>query len=178
MKTITQQKENTVFESMKKSEGFTNAMQSPKLEKVVISTGTGRVIDNARKDFIKERMMQITGRVPADCPAKKSIASFKVRQGKSIGLKVTLRGKDMYNFIEKLIHIVLPRTRDFRGIPRTSVDDAGNLTIGVKEHTVFTETSQDEIRSTFGLAITIVSTAKTKSQAINFYEHLGFPFKK
>ena len=177
MITITEKRARETFKAMK-GDGISNEMQAPKLEKVVISTGTGRAVDKARNDFIKKRLSEITGRIPADCPAKKSIASFKVRQGKSIGLKVTLRGSEMYGFIEKLIHIVLPRTRDFRGINISSIDDACNLTIGIKEHTVFIESAQDEAKSIFGVSVTIVSTAKSKEQALKFYEHIGIPFKK
>ena len=178
MKTIVEQKVKETFKVLKDEIGITNIMQTPKLEKVIVSVGTGRVSDNAQREFIKKRITDITGRKPVDCLAKKSIASFKVRQGKSIGYKVTLRGQVMYNFLEKIIHIVLPRTRDFRGINIEAIDAMGNLTIGIKEHTVFTESSQDESKSAFGLAITIVSTVKTKDEAEKFYRHIGIPLKK
>ena len=178
MKTIVEQKAKETFKSLKGEMGLTNVMQAPKLEKIVISARTGRAQDKARLEFIKKRLADITGRNPVDCLAKKSIASFKVREGKSIGYKVTLRGEAMYGFLEKLIHVVLPRTRDFRGIKVESVDSMGNMTLGLKEHTVFTETSQDESKSSFGLAITIVSTAKEREESIKFYRHLGIPLQE
>ena len=110
--------------------------------------------------------------------AKKSIASFKIRLGDPIGIVATLRGKRMYAFLEKLINVALPRTKDFRGISRKAVDNVGNLTIGIKEHTIFPETADEDIKDVFGLSITLVSTAKNKEEGLAFYELIGIPFKK
>jgi large subunit ribosomal protein L5 len=121
--------------------------------------------------------MKITGQKPAPRAAKISIASFKVREGETVGLQVTLRGARMYDFVDKLIHIAIPRTRDFRGLKATAIDDMGNLTIGIKEHTIFPETSDEDIKDVFGLAITIVTNCKTKPEAEEFFRHIGIPLR-
>lgn len=110
--------------------------------------------------------------------AKKSIASFKVRQGDNVGFQVTLRGDRMMNFLEKLIHIALPRTKDFRGLKATAIDDMGNITIGIKEHTIFPETADEDIKDVFSFAITVVTTSKIKANTKAFLDYLGFPFSK
>ena len=106
-----------------------------------------------------------------------SIASFKVREGDTVGLQTTLRGARMYDFLDKLIHIALPRTRDFRGLKATAIDEMGNLTIGIKEHTIFPETSDEDVKDVFGLAITVVTNCKTKEEAEAFFRHLGVPLR-
>jgi large subunit ribosomal protein L5 len=118
---------------------------------------------------------RITGQKSSPRSAKISIASFKVREGDTVGLQVTLRGPRMYDFLDKLIHIALPRTRDFRGIPVTAIDDMGNITIGIREHTIFPETSDEDLKDVFGMAITIVTTAKNKKESEAFLRHLGLP---
>ncbi len=165
---------------MKAKFGYTNTMASPKLKKIIVSSGTGKnaKTDKNRNQFVAERLSRITGQKPALRGAKKSIASFKIRQGDPVGLMVTLRGAGMQDFAEKVIHIALPRTKDFRGIDKKAVDAIGNLTIGIKEHTIFAETGDEEIRDVFGLAITFVTTAKTKEEAIEFFTILGIPFKQ
>src|SRR6185436_18946138 len=134
--------------------------------------------DNKKNDAIAERMSKITGQKAALRGAKQSISSFKVRQGDPIGIVTTLRGKRMYAFLEKLINVALPRTKDFRGINRSAVDSIGNLTIGIKEHTIFPETADEDIKDVFGMSITIVSSAKNKKEGTAFFELLGVPFKK
>ena len=134
--------------------------------------------DKNKNDAIGERLAKITGQKGALRGAKQSVSSFKVRQGDPIGIVVTLRGKRMFAFLEKLINVALPRTKDFRGINRNAVDNVGNLTIGVKEHTIFPETADEDIRDIFGLSITLVSTAKNKKEGTTFFELLGIPFKK
>lgn len=106
-----------------------------------------------------------------------SIATFKLREGDTVGLAATLRGSRMYDFLDKLIHVAIPRTRDFRGLPATAIDEMGNLTIGIKEHTIFPETSDEDIKDVFGLAVTVVTTAKTKAEAEMFFRHLGMPLR-
>ena len=125
-----------------------------------------------------ERLAKISGQKGSLKGAKQSIASFKIRQGDPIGIVVTLRGNRMYTFLEKLINVALPRTKDFRGIARTAVDNIGNLTIGIKEHTIFPETADEDIKDIFGMSITLVSTAKNKKEGVAFFGFLGIPFKK
>ncbi|MEK7572765.1 MAG: 50S ribosomal protein L5 [Patescibacteria group bacterium] len=181
------EKEIGSFEKMKKISGalssefhYKNKMAAPKLKKVVLNIGTGTAIkkDKNKNIFISERLAKITGQKASLRGAKKSISSFKIRQGEPVGVVVTLHGARMYAFLEKLFNIALPRTKDFRGISRKVVDNIGNLTIGIKEHTIFPETADEDIKDVFGLSITIVSTAKNQKEGLAFYELLGVPFKK
>lgn len=174
------EKEKSAYENLKGVFGYKNTMASPKLKKVIINVGTGTYMkkDQKKNDDIAMRLAKITGQKPAKKGAKKSISSFKVRQGDPIGVVVTLRGERMYSFLEKLFNVALPRTKDFRGLNRSIVDDIGNITFGIKEHTIFPETADEDIRDVFGLAITIVSTAKDKKEGMAFFELLGMPFKK
>lgn len=165
------------FTAMKGEFGYKNVMQAPKLVKTVISIGVGKVSDKNRRIMIQDRLSRITGQKLASRGAKKSVASFKSRQGDVIGYQATLRGARMNHFLDKLIHIALPRTRDFRGIPVSAIDDMGNITIGLKEHTIFPETSDEDVRDVFGFAITIVTTAKSKKEAEAFLRHIGFPLQ-
>lgn len=181
MKNLTvKEKENKAFEVMKGEFHYKNSMAMPKLVKVVLNVGTGTMIkkDKNKNDFILDRLAKITGQKGATKGAKQSISTFKIRQGDPIGVSVTLRGKRMYSFLEKLFNVALPRTKDFRGINRSIVDNIGNATIGIKEHTIFPETADEELKDVFGLAITLVSTAKTKPEATKFFELIGVPFKK
>ncbi len=165
---------------MKGAFHYKNKMAAPKITKVVLNVGTGTAMkkDSKKNDAIAERLAKISGQKAALRGAKQSISSFKIRQGDPVGLSVTLRGARMYAFLEKLINVALPRTKDFRGVSRTGVDNIGNLTIGIKEHTIFPETADEDIRDVFGFAITVVSSAKTKAEGMAFYELLGVPFKK
>ena len=174
------EKEKEAFEKMKAHFHYENAMAAPRMRKVVFNVGTGTAMkkDKNKNDAISDRLAKITGQKPSARGAKKSIASFKVRQGDPIGVMVTLRGKRMDAFLEKLINVALPRTKDFRGINRKAVDDIGNVTIGIKEHTIFPETADEDIRDVFGLSITLVSSAKTKKEGTAFFELIGVPFKK
>jgi large subunit ribosomal protein L5 len=155
-------------------------MSAPRIKKVVVAVGTGSGIkrDKDRNKFVMDRLAKITGQKPATRGAKKSIASFKIRIGDPIGVMVTLRGARMYGFLDKLINVAIPRTKDFRGIERKVVDNIGNMTMSVKEHTIFPETGDEDIKDIFGLGITIVSTAKNKAEATDFFELIGIPFKK
>lgn len=166
------------YEALKGQLGYTNTMQTPRLDKVVVSVGVGKVDDKAKKELIFKRLASITGQRPSPRPAKQSVASFKLRQGDIIGYQVTLRGERMRHFLDKLIHIALPQTRDFRGLKVTAIDEMGNITLGIKEHTIFPETADEDIRDVFSLAITIVTTAKTKAEAEAFLRHIGLPLKK
>lgn len=175
---LVKEKQNKAMETLKGEFGYTNVMQSPKVTKVVVSVGVGSTKDKKKIELIEDRLAKITGQKASARKAKKSIAAFKSREGDVIGYQVTLRGAHMYNFLDRFIHISLPRTRDFRGLNRSSVDEMGNCTIGIKEHTIFPETADEDIRDVFGLSVTTVTTAKNKKEAMKFLEHLGFPFKK
>lgn len=174
------EKSQKAFEILKGKFGYKNVMAAPRLTKVVVSSGTGGAMkrDNKRNDMVSDRLAKITGQKPAVRGAKQSIASFKIRQGDPVGVTVTLRGPRMYAFLEKFLNIALPRTKDFRGFSNTAVDTIGNLTLGLKEHTIFPETADEDIKDLFGLSVTFVSTAKTKEEGTAFYELIGVPFKK
>lgn len=173
------EKTKTVFAQLKELGSVKNIMEAPKLEKIVISVGVGRFKDDKKKkEVIENRLQKITGQKASLAPAKKSIATFKVREGEITGYKVTLRGDRMYNFIDKYINIAIPRTKDFRGISPSSIDEMGNLTVGVKEHIIFPETGDEEINDIFGLSITMVSTSNNREDAEAFFKGIGIPFKK
>ncbi len=173
--TITQEKQQSVKEALSGSFEYANPMQTPRLVKVVVSIGVGKKRDPKQLELTIDRVAKITGQKPSIRTARLSVASFKVRAGDTVGLQVTLRHARMYDFVEKLVHIALPRTRDFRGIPTTAVDEMGNLTIGLREHTIFPETADEDLRDVFGFAVTVVTSAKNKAEAIAFLRHLGFP---
>jgi len=149
-----------------------------KIIKVIVSTGIGSVKDEAKKENIFKSLTFIAGQKPKINQAKKSIASFKSRQGMPIGYSVTLRGQRMFDFLDKLINITIPRVRDFRGLNLNLIDQAGNMTIGFKEHIVFPEAAGEDVRSAFGIGVTIVTNAKTKEEASELLKSIGFPFKK
>ncbi len=174
---ITKETEKKAFDAMKAEFGYKNRLQTPHLTKVVISTGVGKIKDKNKIEVIQDRLAKITGQKAAARGAKKSIATFKVRQGDVVGFQVTLRGARMYDFMDKLIHIAFPRTRDFRGISANAIDSLGNLTVGIKEHTIFPETSDEDLKDVFGLAVTVVTTAKSKKEAEAFFRHLKFPLQ-
>ena len=172
------------IKAMKEKFGYKNEMAVPRVEKVVLNTGFGREVTNKTGeehkkfiDFIVDEMSLIGGQRALKTLAKKSIASFKIRKGMAIGAKVTLRGKKMTDFLERLIHLVLPRTRDFQGISPKSVDGQGNLTLAIKEHIAFPEITPEKARNIFGLEITVVSTAKNREEALELLKLLGFPIK-
>jgi large subunit ribosomal protein L5 len=171
-------KQKEAYAALKEKLGYTNPMQTPRLQKVVVSVGVGSFKDKKKIEIVADRLAKITGQKPAKRGAKKSIASYKTRTGDTVGVQVTLRGKRMYGFLDKLLNIALPRTRDFRGIPVSAIDELGNITLGVKEHTIFPEASDEDLRDVFGMGITVVTTAKNKEEAKAFLEHLGFPFAK
>ena len=177
---LMKQKQLGAYTALKDQFGYKNAMSAPKIQKVIVSVGTGSGMkkDRNKNTFVSDRLLKITGQKPSVKGAKQSIASFKIRAGDPVGVVVTLRGARMYEFLDKLVNIALPRTKDFRGVARSSANDLGNMTLGIKEHTIFPETGDEEIVNVFGLAITIVTTAKTRPEALAFFEYLGFPMKK
>jgi len=164
--------------------GYKNPMAVPKIEKVIVNTGFGRLISGKTsqeqkkiKEAILHDLAQITGQRPVLTQAKKSVSGFKIRKGMQIGARVTLRGQRMYDFLERVIHIALPRSRDFRGIDPKSFDKEGNLTIGIKEHITFPEVSPEQVKNIFGLEITVVTSAENKKEGIALLKLLGFPIK-
>ncbi len=169
----------TVKPSLMKEFGYKSVMQAPKLEKVVINMGVGDAIVNPKLlEEAVEEMTLIAGQKPVITKAKKSIANFKLREGMSIGCKVTLRGERMYEFLDKLFNISLPRVRDFRGVSATAFDGRGNYTLGVKEQLIFPEINFDKVAKVRGLDVVIVTTANTNKEAFALLKGLGMPFAK
>jgi large subunit ribosomal protein L5 len=167
-----------IIPAMKEKFGYKNDLAVPKIIKVTINTGIGRFRDNKNAiDEIERSLAKISGQQPVFTLAKKAIANFKTRLGMKIGLRVTLRGKRMYNFLERLVSLALPRTRDFRGLEPTSVDQKGNLTIGIKEHMIFPEISHEEVRTIFGLQVCVSTNAKNREEGLELFKLMGFPIK-
>lgn len=158
--------------------GYKNVMAVPKIEKVAVNVGVGRIRDSKEHEEIKKYLALITGQKPSPRPAKKAIAAFKTRKGLIIGYKVILRGTRMYDFLFRLINIALPRTRDFQGISPNSFDKSGNLTLGIKEHIVFPEMVGEDYRFLFGLEVTIATSAKKKEEGVELLKLIGFPIQK
>jgi len=156
-----------------------NPMVVPHVVKIVVNVGAGEAVSNkAVLEKIQEQLLVICGQKPIITKARKAISAFKIRKGLPIGIKVTLRGERMYSFLEKLIKVIVPRLRDFRGISETSLDQQGNLNIGFTEQTLFPEIEFDKIDKIRGLQVTIVTTARNKKIGKRFFEVLGIPFKK
>lgn len=158
--------------------GYKNVMASPRIMKVVVNIGVGKMREEKDRAEIQKYLTLITGQKPAARAAKKAIAAFKTREGLVIGYQVTLRGPRMYDFLSRLINIALPRTRDFRGLEEKSFDGSGNLTIGVREHIVFPEMTGEDYRMLFGIAVTVVTTARSKEEGMALLRAMGFPLKK
>ena len=177
METV-KEKQRKEFETLKESFGYTNSFSAPCITKVVVNCGIGSVKDKNKIKLIEDRLSKIVGQKPSSRSAKKSIATFKLREGDVVGYAITLRGERMFNFLDKLINIAIPRMRDFQGLPRTAVDEMGNYTIGIKEHTIFPETSDEDIKDIFGFSITLVTTAKTQEEAEALLEGVGIPIVK
>ena len=168
-----------VAPALMKKFGYKSVMQIPKFDKVVINVGAGEARDNSKViDAIMNDLAQITGQKPIVCRAKKSVANFKVRQGMPIGVKVTLRGDRMYEFIDRFFNAALPRVRDFRGIPADSFDGRGNYCCGVKEQLIFPEIEYDKIDKVRGMDICFVTTAKTDEESRELLSLMGAPFAK
>jgi len=174
---ITKDRQHTTYQALSERFGYTSPMQAPRLVRVVVSSGVGKKRDPKQLELIEDRLAKITGQKSARRQARLSIASFKLREGDTVGLQVTLRGARMYDFIDKLIHIALPRTRDFRGLSAEAIDDMGNITLGIREHTIFPETGDENVKDVFGLAVTIVTTAKSREEAETYLRHLGLPLR-
>lgn len=159
--------------------GYRNIMQVPRLEKLVLNIGLGEAIQNAKAlEAAESDLVAVSGQHPVITRAKKSIASFKLRTGMPIGLKVTLRGERMYDFFDKLVNAVLPRTREFQGVPRNAFDGRGNYTLGLKEQIIFPEVDYDKIDKVRGLEVSVITTAETDEEGRHLLELLGMPFSK
>lgn len=168
-----------VIPSLTKEYKYTTLMEVPKIDKIVINMGVGDATTNIKLlEAAVHDMELITGEKPVITKAKKSIATFKLREGQAIGCKVTLRGQAMYNFLEKLINIVLPRVRDFRGVSSRSFDGRGNYTLGLTEQLIFPEIVYDDVVKVRGMDVVIVTTAKTNEEALSLLSEIGFPFRK
>jgi large subunit ribosomal protein L5 len=167
-----------IIPELKKEFGYSNIMQVPRLEKVVINMGLGEAIQNIKiLDSASEELAQVAGQKPVITKAKKSIASFKLRQGMPIGCMVTLRREKMYEFLDRLLNIALPRVRDFKGIPAKGFDGRGNYSLGIKEQLIFPEINYDKVDKIKGLNISIVTSAKTDEEGKALLRQLGMPFR-
>jgi large subunit ribosomal protein L5 len=170
---------NDVFKAMMDRFKYKNVMEVPKLEKITVNMGLGEAKDNAKiMETAVQELALITGQRPVVTKAKKSIANFKLRQGMSVGAKVTLRGDNMYDFADKLFNIALPRVRDFKGVSKNSFDGRGNFSMGIKEQLIFPEINYDDVDMIKGMNIVITTTAKTDEEAQALLELMGMPFAK
>ena len=169
-----------VIPAMKEKFGYKNDLAVPRIKGTIVNVGIGSsaLKDEKTQEIISKDLTLITGQKPVPTLARKAIAGFKTRKGMVVGLKITLRGKRMFEFLSRLINIALPRTRDFRGLSPKSIDQGGNLTIGIKEHIIFPETSGEDIKRIFGLEVTVVSNAKKRKEALELFKLLGFPIKE
>ena len=179
MNRVKERYESVVKANLMKEFNYSSVMEIPKIEKIVVNIGVGDATGNSKliDDSVKE-LQQITGQKPVITKAKKSIATFKLREGMPIGCKVTLRGERMYEFYDKLVSITLPRTRDFRGVNKNAFDGRGNYTLGIKEQTIFPEINFEQVNRVRGMDIVIVTTANTDEEARFLLKELGFPFAK
>ena len=179
MNRLEEKYKNEVVPSLTAKYGYKTPMMVPKLEKIVVNIGVGDAVSNSKMlEAAVKDLEAITGQKAIETKAKKSIASFKVREGHKIGCKVTLRGERMYTFLDKLVSISLPRVRDFHGLSKKSFDGRGNYTIGIKEQIIFPEINFDEVVKVRGMDIVIVTTAKTNDEAFDLLKELGVPFRK
>ena len=169
----------TIKDELVKKFEYSSVMQAPKIDKIVINMGVGEAVQNAKVlDTAVEELTQIAGQKPQITKAKKSVATFRLREGMPIGAKVTLRGDRMYDFLDKLISVSLPRVRDFRGVSKKAFDGRGNYTLGVKEQIIFPEIDYDKVTKVRGMDIVIVTTANTDEEARELLTQFGMPFKK
>lgn len=167
-----------VIPAMQEKFGYKNKLAVPRIIKIVVNTGIGKALgDQKIQETIAKDLAIITGQKPIPTQAKKAISGFKIRKGVKVGLKVTLRGQRMYDFLDRLVGAAIPRIRDFRGLPEKSVDKQGNLTIGIKEHIIFPEIAHEDVKVIFGLEVTIVTNAKKREEAVELFRLLGFPIK-
>ena len=168
-----------IIKKLKEDFGYKNVMEGPKIEAVMINAGVGRSAKDTKElEDVVEGIKIITGQAPVKTKAKKSIAGFKLRDGMEIGAKVTLRGEKMYDFLDRLVGVALPRVQDYRGLKTGAFDGHGNYSVGVKDHAIFPEIPYDKFPHPFGMQINIKTTAKTDNEAKTMLSYMGFPFKK
>jgi large subunit ribosomal protein L5 len=179
MNRLKERYQNEIVPALMKGLDLENVMQVPRLQKVVVNIGMGEAMDKPKSlDAAASDVSQITGQKPVITLARKSVANFKLREGRAIGVKVTLRGEKMWSFVDRLMNVVLPRVRDFRGVSDSAFDGRGNYTLGLREQLIFPEIEYDKIDKIRGLEITLVTTAKTDAQAAALLTQLGMPFRK
>ncbi len=167
-----------IISNLKEKFGYKNVLSVPKMTKVTINVGLGATKDSGYQELVEKNLMAITGQKPVPVKARKSIAGFKIREGMVVGMMITLREKRMYDFVDKLINVSLPRVRDFRGISPKSVDAGGNLSVGIKEHIIFPEIHMDDVERIHGLQVVISTTAKSKEEGLELFKLMGVSFKK
>ncbi len=185
MKTLEEKYRLEVVPKMKEKFGYKNALAVPKMEMAVVNIGFGKILqsvepsqrENLTKEILEELAL-ICGQKLILTKSKKSISSFKIKKGSIVGAKAVLRGRRMYDFLDRLVNLALPRARDFQGLPESSVDKGGNLNIGIKEHIIFPEIQPEKTKRFFGFQITVVTNAKKREEALELFKLMGFPFKK
>lgn len=178
MNRLQQQYNKEIVPALREKFAYTNIMSVPKIRQVNINIGVGRFLkDNKFMESIKKDLTKLAGQAPVETMARKSVAGFKVREGQQVGLTVTIRGNRMYDFLDKFISVALPRVKDFRGVSRKGFDGRGNYNLGLKEHLVFPEISQEALEHIFGLQVTIVTTAGKDEPAYELLKQMKFPFK-
>src|SRR3989344_6813372 len=179
MMNLKEKYQKVVIPALKEKFGYKNNLAIPRIDKVVVNVGTGQGLKDAKfNEVVAATLERITGQRPIRVAAKKSISNFKIRAGLVVGMMVTLRGKRMYDFVEKLINITLPRIRDFRGLETKMVDPNGNLNIGFREHIAFPEIRSDEVEKIHGLQVSVVTDAKSHDIGLELFKLLGFPFRQ
>ncbi|MCX6765986.1 MAG: 50S ribosomal protein L5 [Candidatus Moranbacteria bacterium] len=167
-----------VVPEMKKNFKYSNTLAVPRIEKVVVNVGVGKLLRESGKiEEVESALKEITGQKPIKTKARKAISGFKIRQGLEIGMKITLRGRRMWQFIDRLVNATLPRIRDFQGIEEKVIDGKGNLNIGIQEHTIFPEISAEKVKNIFGFQVTVVINAKSHKEGVALFRALGFPIK-
>lgn len=177
LKPLKEQYKEDIVPALMKEFGYSSVMQVPAVEKIVVNVGLGEALDNAKAiEFAMNDIQAITGQKPVVTRAKKSIAGFKLREGRAIGVKVTLRGERMWSFLTRLIHVALPRTRDFQGISPESFDGRGNYSLGLREQLIFPEINYDKIDKIRGMEVSIVTSAESDEEGYSLLAHLGMPF--
>ena len=179
MSVLAQEYKEEILPQLMEKFDYNNVMEAPKLEKLVVNVGLGDAKEDTKLlDTVVDEIARITGQSPTVTRAKKSIANFKIREGMPVGIKVTLRGEQMFEFLYKLINVTMPRIRDFRGVSPKSFDGRGNYSLGISEHTVFPEINIDDVDNVHGMEITIVTSAETDEEAFELLSIMGMPFKK
>jgi large subunit ribosomal protein L5 len=178
MISIREKYKKEIIEKMKKEFNLSNNLEVPRIKKVVVNVGVGKFLkDSSQIEDISKSLMTITGQKPLSTKSKKSIAGFKIREGLEVGMKVTLRGNRMWNFVEKLVNTALPRVKDFHGLKVSAVDASGNLNIGIKEQLIFPEILPEEVKNIFGLEVTVVTDARDRKKGLALFKLLGFPME-